>query len=211
MRSFLLLLSGTLLFACTSAEKKLPIYGNREPVVKTVDGKEVTDTLYSTIPSFNFINQDSVSVTEADFAGKIYVADFFFTRCPSICPVMHRNMLKVYEKYKGNSRIKIASHTIDGDYDSPSILKKYAEKLGVNGTQWEFLNGPRDKVYQIAEKNYLVSVSQDPSAPGGYAHQGWFVLVDPDKRIRGAYDGTKPEQVDQLMADMDLLLTEYKK
>lgn len=197
--------------ACSSKEsKKLPILGNREAVEKTVEGKTVVDTVYQTIPEFSFVNQDSNIVTDKTFEGKIYVVDFFFTTCPSICPVMHRNMLKVYEKYKGNPDVMIASHTIDYKHDTPAKLKEYATKMGVEGTQWEFLRGSRDSVYTLAEKHYLVAVGEDKNAPGGYVHQGWFVLVDKDKRLRGAYDGTQADQVDKLMADMDVLLDEYR-
>ena len=170
-----------------------------------------TDTTYRTIPAFQFLNQDSTVVTNKDFDRAIYVADFFFTSCPTICPVMHRNLLKVYQKYKDNPEVKLASHTIDFKYDTPSRMKTYADKLGVKGTQWEFLWGTRDSVYALAERNYLVSVGEDSKAPGGFVHQGYLVLVDKDKRIRGAYDGTVDEQVKKLMEDMDILLAEYKK
>ena len=200
-----------LLASCSSdSKKRLPILGNREPVEKTVDGKLVTDTLYQTIPSFRFLNQDSVVFTDKDLDGKIYVTDFFFTSCPSICPVMHRNMMKVFQEYKGNDQVRIISHTIDFKYDTPSKLKAYAKKLGAESDQWQFLWGNKDEVYNIAEKNYLVAVNEDKHAPGGYIHQGWFILVDKEKRLRGAYDGTKADQVDQMIADMKTLLDEYK-
>ncbi|QNK61174.1 SCO family protein [Pedobacter sp. PAMC26386] len=170
-----------------------------------------TDTTYRTIPAFKFLNQDSAVVTNKDFDGAIYVADFFFTSCPTICPTMHRNLLKVYKKYLNNPEVKLASHTIDVKYDTPSRMKAYADKLGIKGAQWEFLWGTKEEVYSLAERNYLVSVGQDKAAPGGFIHQGYLVLVDKDKRIRGAYDGTVDAQVEQLMKDMDILLTEYKK
>ncbi len=198
------------LAACSSdTEKRLPILGEREPVEKTVDGKTVVDTIYQTIPAFSFINQDSSVVTEKNFEGRIFVADFFFTSCTSICPIMHRNMLKVYEKFKDNKEVGILSHTIDFKYDTPSKLKSYAEKLGITGDQWQFVKGTKDSVYTLAEKNYLVAVAEDKAAPDGFVHQGWFILVDKDKRLRGAYDGTKKEAVDQLITDMEILLEEY--
>lgn len=200
-----------LIMACTSKEKeKLPILGHRQVVERTVNGKMVTDTIFQTVPSFAFVNQDSSLITDKDFDGKIYVVDFFFTSCPSICPVMHRNMLEVYKKFKGNPEVKLVSHTIDYKYDTPEVLKKYASKLGVEGDQWEFLRGTRDSVYTFAEKHYLTAVGEDGSADGGYIHEGWFVLVDKEKRLRGAYDGTKEDQVALLMNDMETLLAEYK-
>lgn len=195
--------------SCNNTEKRLPILGEREPVEKVIDGKTVTDTVYQTIPDFSFVNQDSAIITQKDFDGKIYVTDFFFTSCTSICPIMHRNMLKVYEEFKENNSVKILSHTIDFKYDTPSQLKNYANKLGITGDQWQFVKGTKDSVYTLAAKNYLVAVSEDTTATDGFIHQGWFILVDKEKRLRGAYDGTKPEQVDQLIQDMKTLLKEY--
>jgi protein SCO1/2 len=198
------------LASCTQTEKRLPILGEREPVEKVVNGKTIIDTIYQTIPSFSFLNQDSTVFTEQNLKGKIYVADFFFTSCTSICPTMHRNMLKVYQEFKDNQDVGIISHTIDFKYDTPSKLKSYSTKLGVTGDQWQFLKGAKDSVYRLAEKNYLVAVAEDSKASDGYIHQGWFILVDKDKRLRGAYDGTKPDQVENLIEDMKTLLEEYE-
>ncbi len=192
--------------ACKDNKRTLPFYGARTPVEHIVDGKLVIDTVYQTIPPFSFINQDSAIVNENMFKNKVYVADFFFTSCPSICPIMHRNMMKVYLKYRGNKDVKLLSHSIDYKYDLPYVLKRYATKLGVNGSQWQFVRGPRDSIYSLAQKNYLVAVNEDKKAPGGYAHQGYLVLVDTKGRVRGAYDGTKSEEVAKLMEDMDVLL-----
>lgn len=211
MRIFLLLPLIIILFSCNTEEKKLPILGERAPVERIKNGKTVIDTVYQTIPEFSFLNQDSSIITGKDFDGKIYVADFFFTSCTSICPIMHRNMLTVYKEFSGNNEVKILSHSIDSKYDTPSRLKKYASKLGISGNQWEFVRGSRDSIYTIAEKSYLTSVGEDSNAPGGFIHQGWFILVDKDKRLRGAYDGTNEEQVKQLIADMHTLLKEYAK
>lgn len=203
-------LIGVLLFAaCHSATKELPILGARRAVQKTVNGKTITDSVYQTIPDFRFLNQDSTMIDNHTFDGKIYVADFFFTSCPTICPLMHRNLLKVYKKFKGNNQVMLLSHSIDFKYDVPHVLKRYADKLGITGTQWEFVHGSKEAVYTLAQKNYLVSVAQDPDQPGGYIHQGYLVLIDKEKRVRGAYDGTDEEQVAQLMEDMDTLLAVY--
>ncbi len=195
--------------SCTNqSDTKLPILGNREPVERTVDGKTVVDTIYQTISPFSYFNQDSILVTDKDFDGKIYIADFFFTSCNTICPIMHRNMLDVYKKFKDNPKVKFLSHSIDIKYDLPSRLKTYATTLGVEGNQWEFVHGSRDSIFNIAAKNYLVSAFEDSSDPQGLVHQGWFILVDTKKQLRGAYDGTKADQVKQLMEDMDKLLRE---
>lgn len=190
-----------------SQEKKLPMLVERVDT-KLVDGREVPDTIYRTIPEFTFLNQDSVATTNKDFDGKIYVADFFFTSCPTICPVMHRNLMKVFEKYKDNPNVMFLSHTIDVKHDIPSKLKAYKIKLGAQGRQWQFLWGTQDAIYDLAQKNYLVSVNEDKEAAGGFVHQGYLILVDKHRRIRDAYDGTADGQVEKLMKDMDILLKE---
>lgn len=195
-------------FACSgTSEKKLPIIGERETEERIVDGKTVVDTIYHQIPAFIFLNQDSVEITDKDFDNKVYVANFFFTHCPSICPTMQRNLLKVYEKYKDDERVAFLSHSIDFKYDSPSVLKSYAQKLGVTNKQWQFVTGEKKDIYGIADQ-YLVYTKEDEDAPGGYDHQSYLVLIDPQKRIRGAYDGTNDEQVAQLFDDLQILLKE---
>lgn len=191
-----------------TSEQKLPILGEREPVERTVDGKVLIDTIYQTVPPFSYLNQDSILVTNKDFDNKIYVTDFFFTSCNTICPIMHRNLLNVYTKFKDNPNVKFLSHTIDVKYDLPSKLKSYATKLGVEGNQWNFVHGSRDSIFGVAAKSYLVSAFEDSTDPQGLVHQGWFILVDTKKQLRGAYDGTKEDQVKQLMKDMELLLQE---
>jgi len=196
-----------LLAACKSnSEKTLPIYGQRTPVTKTVNGNTVTDTVYQTIPAFKFINQYGDSITQKNVNGKIYVADFFFTSCPSICPVMHRNMLKLYNEFKNDDEIRILSHSIDPQHDSVNVLKKYADKLGVAGNTWWFLQGKKEDTYALSA-SYLVR-KPEPDAKQGFIHDGNFLLIDKQKRVRGAYDGTVPEQVDQLIADIKTLKQE---
>ncbi|GGI26064.1 SCO family protein [Pedobacter mendelii] len=205
------LLSITILSSCKQ-EKKLPFYGERHAETSTsADGSEKVDTVYQTIPNWSFLNQDSVVTTNKVTDGKIYIADFFFTSCTTICPTMHRNLITVYNEFKTNPDVMFVSHTIDFKYDKPSVLKKYAQKLGVDGAKWQFLYGSKDSVYTLAEKNYLVAVGEDSTAKDGYIHQGYLVLIDKDRRIRGAYDGTKKDQVEQLKKDILVLLAEYKK
>ncbi|WP_129715768.1 SCO family protein [Pedobacter sp. SYP-B3415] len=201
---FFTVLAVAVLASCQQSAK-LPVYGSRD----VEPGK--TDTIYKTIPAFSFLNQDSVAFTQENLKGKIYVADFFFTSCSSICPVMHRNMKTIYDAYKGNPEIMFLSHTIDAKYDKPWRLKKYAQKLGVDDKQWQFVWGEKKDVYAIAEKDYLVAVQEDSTARDGFIHQGWLVLIDPDKRIRGAYDGTLPEQTAKLKDDIAVLMKEYAK
>ena len=194
--------------ACKSGidKKTLPIYGTRQPVTKMVNGKSVTDTLYQTVSKFKTVNQYGDSVSNKSLDGHIYVADFFFTTCPSICPIMHRNMLSVYNALKGAGDIKIISYTIDPKHDSVPVLKKYADKLGVSGNTWWFLQGKKDDIYKLSE-SYLVRKPEE-DAKQQFIHDGSFLLVDKQKRIRGAYDGTDPKQVRQMIEDINTLKQE---
>jgi len=201
---------GLLASSCQTKEQKLPIIGEREVVERQENGNTVVDTIYPKIPPFQFLNQDSVLITDKDFDNKIYVANFFFTHCPSICPTMQRNLLKAYNKYKNDDRISFLSHSIDFKYDQPSVLKSYAQKLGVDNAQWQFVTGSKADIYGLSDK-YLVYTKEDASVPGGYDHTGYLVLIDHNKHIRGAYDGTNDEQVQQMLGDIDILLNEYKK
>lgn len=201
-----------LLFAVCKENKKLPFYGQRAArELKNADGTTTVDTIYQTIPAFSFLNQDSLPVTNDNFKDKVYIADFFFTSCSTICPTMHRNMKTIFDAYKDNPEVMFLSHTIDFKYDTPSKLKKYAIKLGVDGSKWQFAYGAKDSIYKIAEKDYLVAVMEDSTAKENYVHQGWLVLIDKHKRIRGAYDGTNADQVAQLKKDIPVLLAEEKK
>jgi protein SCO1/2 len=212
MKKFAGLILITLAFAACKfnhADKpRLPIMGNRDAVTKTVNGKQVTDTVYQTIPDFKFVNQYGDSITQKSLKGDIYVADFFFTTCPSICPIMHRNMLTVYNEFKNVPDFKIISHTIDPKHDSVAVMKKYADKLGISGNSWWLLQGNKEQTYDLGQKDYLVAVKQDDGTPGGYVHQGWFVLVDKQKRIRGYYDGTDEKQVAKMIGDIKILRAE---
>lgn len=195
--------------ACNEKSKQnLPIMGRTE--YKEVDGK--VDTVYHTIPAFEFVDQDSALVTENTVADKIYVADFFFGTCPTICPVMKQQMLRVYNEFQENPEFAILSHTIDPEHDTVAYLKDYSERLGVmNNDTWHFLTGDRDEIYEIGSSSgYLVPVGEDEDAPGGFIHSGAFILVDKERRIRGLYDGTDPKQVTELINDIPKLLAEYE-
>jgi protein SCO1/2 len=199
------LISG--LVACE--QKKLPILGQREAkTIKLADGTTKVDTVYQTIPPFKFLNQDSIYITQDAFKNKIYVADFFFTSCTSICPTMHRNLKTVYDEFKDNPDVMFLSHTIDFKYDKPSVLKKYAIKLGIDTKKWQFVYGQKEEIYHLAEHSYLTVVEEDGTAPDGYIHQGWLTLIDKHKRMRGAYNGTDSVEVAKLNKDIAILLAE---
>jgi protein SCO1/2 len=184
----------------TSEVAELPILGERY-----VDDNQ--DTVYHSIADFAFVNQVGDTIRKEDMAGKIYVADFFFTTCPTICPVMKKEMLRVYEQFKGEPNFRILSHSIDPTHDTQAVLKDYAEKLGVpDAATWNFLTGDQEKIFEIGQTSYLTTTMADDMEPGGFLHSGAFLLVDQQGRIRGVYDGTKTEQVDRLLADIPKLL-----
>ncbi|MCF2443506.1 SCO family protein [Dyadobacter sp. CY345] len=206
--NLILLIIITIVIATSCETKKLPYLGEPDVVKKVVDGKETEETIYPVIPDFSFTNQDGQTVTQSDFANQVYVADFFFVTCPTICPIMKKNMLTVYKEFKDNPDVKILSHTIDPEHDTPDVLKKYATDLGVTGSMWQFVTGDREKIYDIGQKHYMVSAMEDSSQAGGYIHSGAFVLIDKDRHIRGMYDGTTEEGTKKLKEDLKILLKE---
>jgi len=185
----------------TSQNHSLKIYGER-----SLD--ENGDTIYFTIPEFEFTNQDKQKITLQNTKGKVFVTDFFFTTCPTICPRMKDQMLRVYEEFKGNPDVIIISHTIDTKHDTVELLYDFAyNKLEIKPGIWHFVTGEKNEIYEMA-RNYMIVASEDGTAPGGYVHSGKFILIDKKGQIRGYYDGTDPLSVSDLMHDMKALLAE---
>jgi len=201
-----------LVASCESPKKesKLPIYGRRNVVPKEVNAKVEMDTVYHQIADFRFMNQDSSWVTNDTFKGKIYVADFFFTSCPTICPITKAQMLRLYDNFQDNEKVLFLSHSIDPDYDTVPVLHDFTDRLGVSGDKWHFVTGDIEDIYDIAQSSYMTTAMEDPTAPGGFVHSGAFILVDEDRHIRGFYDGTDEEQVNKLMRDIPELLKEFQ-
>ena len=208
-RLFLQLLSLVLIISCSSQNEKLPILGRREIKNVEFEGKIKADTVFHSIPDFAFTNQDGNTVTQDTFNDKIYIADFFFTSCPTICPVMKSQMLRVYEKYIDIDEVLILSHTIDPKHDTVEVLADFADRLRVSSNKWHFVTGNQERIYDIGQNSYMVTSREDPDEPGGFLHSGAFLLIDKQRRIRGIYDGTKEDKVDQLLEDIDKLLGEY--
>lgn len=188
------------LVSCTSKNEKLPIFGEHE-----YNGK---DTIYHTIAPFQFVDQDSATITNVTFKDKIYVADFFFTSCRTICPIMKSQMLRVYEAIKDMNDVLILSHTIDPEYDTVALLHDFADRLGVESKRWHFVTGVKDSIFKIAQTSYFATALEDKTEPDGYIHSGAFLLIDKLGRIRGKYDGTKEEDVNRLIADIKRLRLE---
>jgi len=190
------------LSACLPSAKKrtLPILGER-------DISPAGDTVYRSVPDFSFIDQDSQVVNNATFAGKIYVVDFFFIHCPTICPKVKKNGLRIYEKYKNDDRVILLSHSIDIKNDTVAALKRHAQKLGIETKKWHLVTGDHDAIYGIAD-DYFSVATEDPDSPGGFDHSGRLILVDKNRHVRSFCDGTDARDVDRFMKDIDLLLEE---
>lgn len=178
-----------------------------------------------TIGDFSFINQDSITITKDSLLGSIYVANFFFTSCPTICPTMTRNMSYLQDKLSVYPNIRFLSHTVDPYNDTPEELSNYVrlmqqKNVSIDLTNWDFVTGEKDKLYESAA-NYFVNASVDSLAPGGFLHSEYFILIDKQGRVRsgidingnvvGAYDGTNEVQMKDLINDINVLMAEYKR
>ncbi len=181
--------------------KTLPIIGERLGLMAT------GDTIYPTIPDFSFTNQNGETVTNADFEGKIYVVDFFFTHCPTICPKVTAQMLRVHDRFKDSSNVLLLSHSIDPKHDTIGRLNEYAGKLGVVAPKWQFVTGEKDSIFGIAD-DYFSIAKENPNSPGGFDHSGRLILVDKKRHVRSFCDGTDAKDVDRFMGDVLTLLRE---
>lgn len=199
MKSSIFILLGLFIISCSPRQEKLPFLGN--PVV---NGK---DTLYPKIMDFSLIDQDSTAVTNKTFEDKIYVADFIFLSCPTICPKMNAELDKVYNIYKDNPTVNFLSHTIDPENDTVARLKEYTQGMGI-GKNWHFVTGNKDSIFSIATKSYFTTAYPDENEPGGLVHGGGLMLVDKNRHIRGVYDGTDSLETKRLIKDIKILLQE---
>lgn len=185
----------------TAIDGPLPRLGHR-----FVD--DAGDTIYHTVPDFAFLDQDSFLVTNEHFKDRAYIVDFFFTSCPTICPKVKQQMIKIFDAYKEEPKLGMVSHSIDYRKDSIPVLKKYSLKLNINDNQkWHFVTGQKDAVYDLAD-DYFIAVQEDPDAPGGFDHSGKIILVDKYRHVRAFCDGTDPEAVDEFLHTIQLLLDE---
>ncbi|MBT9186755.1 SCO family protein [Zobellia russellii] len=162
---------------------------------------------YHTIADFSLINQNGKNITQADYNDKIYIADFFFTTCPTICPIMTKNMASIQERIKGFDDVMLLSHSVTPEIDSVAQLKKYAIEKGVDDSKWNLVTGDKKQIYELARKSYLAVKDDGDGGPFDMIHTENFILVDKKKRIRGFYDGTNEEEVEKLMADLKILMT----
>ena len=196
-----------ILTSCDSEKSVLPILGQHDYETRTEAGETISDTIHYTVPDFSFLGHRSVEINNNTIAGKVTIADFFFTTCPTICPVMSRNMKKISQEFLGKKNLTMLSFSIDAIHDSIPVLNKYASKLNVENENWHFMVCEKKKTFELA-KGFMISAAEDKNAPGGLIHSGAFILLDGQQRIRAYYDGTKEEDVDKAIADIKTLLDE---
>lgn len=185
---------------------KLPYIGPREAIAKP-DG--TFDTLYHKIPDFELINQDNKKVTNTDLLGNVYVAEFFFVSCPTICPKMTTNMAYVQKKFKGQPNLRFLSITVNPEADSVGVLKQYAKDVHADNQNWDFVTGDKEKIYQLAFDGFYVNAMEDSIAPGGFLHSEYLILIDKQGHIRGYFDGTIHKIIKEELIDaIDILFRE---
>ena len=197
-----------LFYTALKPKKSLPIFNPADVNPELVDSTVQYIRKYHKIPAFSFVNQNGKIITDKTYEGKIYVADFFFTTCGSICPKMTNNMALVQQAYLTDSRVMFLSHTVFPEIDSVAVLKRYAQEKGVDDRKWNLVTGDKKEIYSLARKSYLAVKLGKPSELYDMVHTENFILVDAQKRVRGFYDGTNKEEIERLIADIQLLLQE---
>jgi protein SCO1/2 len=209
-RGALPLLAGValLLASCQEEARRLPILGERDVRENPKGG--AADTVFATVPAFRAHDQNSRVLTNQSLAGQVYLTDFFFATCPGICPKMNGELLKVYHKFGQSPGLSFVSFTIDPDHDTTAVLRDYAQRLGApTDANWRFARTSKDSVFTLA-RGLFTAAMPDKAAPGGFAHNGTFALVDDQGHVRGLYDSLDPKEVARLQDDLPVLLAEVK-
>jgi protein SCO1/2 len=200
----------SIIYSVLTPIEVLPIYQPSQVSAALVAQDIRHQKKYHIISDFSLTNQEGQTITQDTYDGKIYVTDFFFTTCQTICPVMTSNMLELQDKLQDNPKVLLLSHTVMPEIDSVSQLKKYATQKKVNPTKWNLVTGSKQEIYNLARKQYLVA-KENPDDRLGLVHTENFVLIDTQKRIRGFYDGTLAQEMDRVIYDISVLQNEGKK
>ncbi|OQD44037.1 SCO family protein [Croceivirga radicis] len=198
-----------LMYNALKPEKRLPVYQPNMVNPELVDSTLLDVKKYHTIADFSLVNQNGKTITQKDYKGKIYVADFFFTTCPTICPIMTKNMAAIQDKI--GEEVMLLSHSVTPQIDSVAQLKKYALEKGVDDSKWNLVTGDKKQIYALARKSYLAVKNDGDGGPYDMIHTENFILVDKERRIRGFYDGTNPKEIDKLLGDIEILKSSYLK
>jgi protein SCO1/2 len=188
----------------------LPIYQPAQVSTELVDTTIQHQKRYHKIADFSLTNQNGKTITHEDYKDKIYVADFFFTTCQTICPIMTKNMHTVQKTFITDDEIMMLSHTVTPEIDTVAQLKRYAQEKGVNASKWNLVTGDKKQIYELARKSYLAVKNDGDGGPFDMIHTENFMLIDKERQIRGYYDGTNPEEIDRLIEDIKTLKASYK-
>ncbi len=197
----------SIIYSVMKPKKVLAVYQPADVSTELVDTTIQYVKKYHTIADFSLTNQNGKTITQEDYKDKIYVANFFFTTCLSICPIMTDNMVKIQDKIKNDDEIMLLSHSVTPEIDTVAQLKRYALEKGVNDSKWNLVTGDKKEIYDLARKSYLAA-KDVPYQEFDLVHTENFVLVDKKKRIRGFYDGTDPDAITQLLEDIKILKKE---
>ena len=200
----------TVFYQLLLVDKRLKIYNPIDINPRLVDTSLKNVRKNHRVADFELINQNGQTITQKAYEGKIYIADFFFTRCQSICIPMAYHMGELQEFYKNDDDILFLSHSVTPVMDSVSVLKAYAEEKGVNDKKWNVTTGPKKHIYELARKSYFAALDEGDGGEQDFIHTEQFVLVDKERRIRGFYDGTKAEDMEKLKKDVAILKKEYE-
>lgn len=200
----------SLFYNALKPKKSLPIFNPADVNTELVDTTMQYISKYHTIANFSFTNQNGKTITQKDYEDKIYVADFFFTTCKSICPKMTTNLVDVQKAFLDYPKVKLLSFTVMPDIDNVSVLKEYAKINRVNDTKWNLVTGDKKEIYTMARKSFLAVKQGKPDEQYDMVHTENFVLVDSKKRVRGFYDGTKKEEMERLIEDIKWLVEDEK-
>ncbi len=186
-------------------EKQLPIYNPADMDIRVID-KSMKDVKNHTVSDFNLINQNGETITQDNYKGKIYIVDFFFTRCTTICPIMTNNIGKLQDVFKTDDDIMFLSLSVTPEIDSISVLREYATNKGVIDSKWNITTGEKKHIYELARKSYFAVLDKGDGGYQDFIHTTNFILVDKKKRIRGIYDGTNDDEIKRLISDINILL-----
>ncbi|MCP9199397.1 SCO family protein [Gramella sp. GC03-9] len=198
------------IYTLLKPEERLPVYQPEMVNAELVDSTVQYVRKYHKIADFELVNQNGDTITQEDYKDKIYIADFFFTTCLTICPIMTDHMIEIQEKIKSDDEVLLLSHTVFPVADSVPVLKEYAIEKGVIDEKWNLVTGDKKQIYDLARKSYLATKSTGDGGKYDMIHTENFILVDKEKQIRGFYDGTDPEAIKNLMHDLKVLKAQYR-
>ena len=200
----------SIFYSILNVEKPLPIYQPAMVSTELVDSTIQHQIKYHKIADFSLINQNGDTITQETYKDKIYVADFFFTTCQTICPIMTDNMVDIQKEIKNDEEVMLLSHSVTPQIDSVAQLKRYAIKKGVIDSKWNLVTGDKGEIYRLARKSYLAVKDDGMPDDYGMVHTENFMLIDKKRQIRGYYDGTKKDEIKRLLKDLKTLKKEYQ-